>query len=423
MAKKPLTDRAVQAAKAPAKGVAEITDAAVTGLQLRVTASGVKSWALRYRWGGAPRRLALGRYPTVGLAEARAAALEALRRVAAGADPGATPAGAPNPASEPPKITTVSDAAARFIASQRAKGNRSAGEDERLLRLHVLPKLGSMDIRTVERKHVYALLEDMRNARDEDGEPLYRAQVNRVMTKGKSLFGWAVEAGEIAANPAADIRRMVAEREKERVLEPDEIVQVVRTADADEQPVIGPLVRFLLLTGARREEATQARWSEIDIEAKTWTVPAARTKGKREHRLPLSAQAVAVLEALPGEGAYVFPGRRMAVHASAGQAPFAGWRRAAERLHKAADLAEPWTIHDLRRTVATRMGEDLDVEETTIQRILNHSPKGRLGVTSVYERSRREKAMRAALQAWGDYLAGLLGEASSGAEPAPEETA
>lgn len=402
MAREHLTDKGVKAAQPPAKGVAEIVDGAARGLVLRITAGGVKSWGLRYRFANTPKRLALGRYPDMSLKDAREAAAAALQQVRQGMDPGApTPS---EPVAEPAPVVLVKEAVDRFVSAQRSKGNKSAGEQARVLRLHLVPQLGERDIRSVSRRDVYALLERMREARGEDGRPLYGPQVNRTLTHAKTFFGWAVEAGEIESNPAEAIKRFVKEQARERALSAAELVKVIKAADGRGHPV-APLVRLLVLTGQRREEVTGMRWPEVDLSAALWTIPKERTKAKREHRVPLSTAAVAILEAAPrfADCDFVFP----ATHRKSG---YQGWVKAAQRLKGAAALEQEWTLHDLRRTFATRMGEDLDIDEGLIARILNHSPRARLGITATYERSGREAAMRAALEAWSAYVDGLLCE-------------
>ncbi|CAO3372854.1 tyrosine-type recombinase/integrase [Azospirillum argentinense] len=409
MSKTVLTAKAVEKMKADPTRRLEIPDGIVPGLFLVVQPSGVKSWALRYRVGGGragkTRKHTLGRVPTTELGDARKAARLLLEDIAKGIDPAIQPEPVPIP-----QITTVEQAVARFLKAQTAKGLRSVDEQGRVLKRHLVAAIGDKDVRSIERRDVYALLEGMRDARttvEVDGVatevPKYRAQVNRVLTLCKTFFGWAVEAGEIAGNPAMDIKRMVVEQSRERALSAEEMAKVIRAADSDDYPV-GPLVRFMLLTAVRREEATRARWAEFDLEAGLWTIPAERTKPGREHRVPLSTAALSLLDGLPRwtEGDYLFS-------ASAGKHFYAGWRKAAGRIEKAAGLSADWVVHDLRRTVATRMGEDLDIDESIISRILNHSSKGRLGVTSVYERSRRERAMRAALEAWGYHVTHLPG--------------
>ncbi|NFV81300.1 tyrosine-type recombinase/integrase [Magnetospirillum aberrantis] len=388
--KRQLTDRTIQSIKPPMSGVVEVTDAAVTGLQIRVTANGVRSWALRYRIDGKHRRMALGEYRPeapdhISLEAARRVALDALALAKNGTDPAA----AATTTEATTASTTVRVAAERFIRAQRRKGLRSVGEQERLLDLHVLPEIGDMPIGAVERRHVYVLLEKLR-----DGG--FGAQVNRVLTQTKTFLNWAVEAGEIAANPAAVIKRMVPEKPRERVLSGDEVAKVILAADGVGYPV-APLVRLLLLTGQRREEVTQARWSEFDLENGYWTIPAERTKAKREHRLPLPKAVVDMLNQLPRFTSDGTEDRGYVFSARGGRKPYAGWRRAAQNLQTKAALSAPWTIHDLRRTAASMMGE-AGADEAIISRVLNHSPRSRMGITATYERSRRDEAMRSALE-------------------------
>jgi integrase len=159
----------------------------------------------------------------------------------------------------------------------------------------------------------------------------------------------------------------------------------------------------------RREEWTGAAWSEIAIAGnrghERWTlrIPAERMKGGRAHLAPLPSSAIAVLRQLQGS-----EGRTGFIFTNTfGQTSFAGWRRAASRLARAAGLRQPWTIHDIRRGVATQMGE-LGIRENVIRRILAHSPRGFLGVTATYERSERLDELRDALERWARALDCML---------------
>jgi integrase len=139
------------------------------------------------------------------------------------------------------------------------------------------------------------------------------------------------------------------------------------------------------------------------------TLPPTRTKTKREHVLPLPLEAVAILQAVPRHhGPYIF--------STDGQKPFRGWGRAAKTIRRLADLAAPWTIHDLRRSFATGLGEHLHTDEALIARLLNHSPRARLGVTSRYEKSRRLGTMRSALDSWARFITEAAEGRSTGAE-------
>ncbi len=169
--------------------------------------------------------------------------------------------------------------------------------------------------------------------------------------------------------------------------------------------LFGPIVRLMILTGPRRSEVAAAAWSEIDPTAGLWTFPAERVKnGKRHgsHALPVAPQAQAILNGLPRIGAngliFTFTGRT----------PFCCFEKAKSRLNAIVrelngQPLEPWTIHDLRRSLASgmaRLGVDLHV----IERVLNHKSGSFAGIVGVYQRHKFEPEMRAALNKWAAHV-------------------
>jgi integrase len=288
----------------------------------------------------------------------------------------------------------------RWQRRQERQGRRSSAETRRIINLHVMPEFADTSIANIRRRDVIELLEQLS---DEKG---LRAQVNRVQRAISSVLGYAVDADLIEANPLAGLKPQVAEHERKRVLSLVELSTVWRRAEAL-APVPRAVTRILTLTPQRREEVTAMSWPEIDFDHETrtwkqgglWTIPAARSKSKRDQVVPLTAPVCDIIAALPkgAGGDFVFS-------VTKGRTSFAGWRRAADTLSKRAALNERWVIHDLRRSIATGMGELLNIDEGIIARALGHSPRGRLGVTARYERSTRIDQLRAALDSWTQLL-------------------
>lgn len=389
-----LTDKFISALRPTGSHAVDYPDEITPGLVLRVTPAGVKSWSFRYRNAdGRPTRKALKkRYPDMGLAEARSEAKSLRDMIADGVDIAAPrrPDGA--------TFKTVVD---RWERRQKGLGKRSAPETRRIIDLHVTPHIGDRYIDTIRRRDVVEILERLR---DESG---FGAQVNRVHRAISGVLSYAVDADLIEVNPIAGLKPQVKERERVRALSLDEVAAVWDAAET-----LGPLgqslVRLLILTGQRREEVTGVSWSELDFNRSKrewtsgglWTIPAARSKSKRDHVIPLGAAARAIIETRPqgAEGDFVFS-------ATDGATSFAGWRRAASTLATNVALDQSWTIHDLRRSFATGIGEVLNAEESIIGRILGHSARSRMGVTARYERSGRLDAMRETLDAWAQAVA------------------
>jgi integrase len=175
------------------------------------------------------------------------------------------------------------------------------------------------------------------------------------------------------------------------------------------------IVRILMLTGQRREEVGGMRWSEIDGE--TWTLPAEGTKNHREHIVHLSAPVLGIMEtrkteqrAMGIKSDFVFTSG-IKRHEKP-PTSFSGWSKSKERLDRRADIA-PWTLHDLRRTLATRMAEDLHIPPHIIEATINHVSGSRAGVAGTYNPALYLDERRAALEAWADYVLQVVGEVAT----------
>ena len=175
---------------------------------------------------------------------------------------------------------------------------------------------------------------------------------------------------------------------RERVLSDDELVKIWRAADADDY---GPMIKLLILTGARREEVTQLRWTELEGDA--IHLPAERTKTGEPRIIPLSPQALALLAGVDHTSPYVFGSPK-------------GWSRAKARIDAATRINEAWVVHDIRRSVATGM-QRLGVGLQTVEAVLGHIGT-RAGVVGVYQRHDFLAEKRAALAAWGEHVSSLL---------------
>jgi integrase len=238
-------------------------------------------------------------------------------------------------------------------------------------------------------------------------------RVNRVLSNLKRFFNWCVERGMIDASPAANVKPPVKEVARDRVLSEEEVAAFIKACEKMGEP-FGRIMLLLLYTGQRRDEVSAARWSEFDLTARVWTLPADRVKNSRVHTLPLSSQVRTLVEGIVREqgNPYLFPAR-FSRTGSTDPRPVSGFTRAKERLDALmlevlretdpeAEM-EPWRLHDLRRTAASgmaRMGVGIHV----VEKILNHVSGSLSGVAGVYNRHSYQDEMRAALQAWADWL-------------------
>jgi len=440
-----LTTKSIESTK-PSSTRREIPDGLVSGLYLIVQPTGAKSWAVRFRHAGKPRKLALGPLapvlpgpepePVLGapltLSGARKVARDQLLQVAAGRNPAADKQAAKAAARAPHDVDRdlVKTVAAQFLdryLEPRAKPNYYKAVSY-ILNKDVLPRWGERRIQDIKRRDVLELLD----AVVERGAAV---QANRVLAAVRKLFNWAASRDVIAASPAAGVKAPSPEASRDRILSDDEVRILLLACDEVAFP-FGPLAKLMLLTGARREEAAGLRRSEVSGDGATWTLPATRTKNSRPHSIPLSAQAkAAVAEApvvalskadvaagLPRHGKH-----RDLVFTTTGRAPVSGYAKGKARLdtamlaiaQKEAEERDEdpanvelraWTFHDLRRTVASGMAR-LGVELPVIERCLNHVSGSFGGVVGVYQRHSFADEMRTGFATWGAHVAALRTDA------------
>ena len=393
---KVLTAKTIEAMK-PGDSRMEIPDAALPGLYLVVQPSGAKSWAFRHRVSGKPKKLTLGAYPRLGLAEARGAARQAAQAVALGQDP----AGEKRQArEEAPKLTVR--AQANIYHRRHLSKLRSGEEARRVLERSAVAAWGDRSVASVTKRDVVALLDKVEAERGPQA-------ANMALARVRSFMGWLADRDVIPASPAAGVRMPAASTARDRVLNDAELRLVWQASAALSEP-FGAFVRLLVLTGQRRDEVAQMTTDELTGDL--WTIPGDRAKNGEAHMVPLSAETLAVLAEVKriGPGRYVFT--------TNGTAPISGYSKAKAALDMAvAKLAEKegrdppagWTLHDLRRTCATglaRLGVRVEVTEA----VLNHRSGTRAGIVAVYQRHDFAAEKRSALEAWGRYVLGLTTE-------------
>jgi integrase len=374
--KKALSDLALRRIKPPAIGQVDIFDKGYPGFALRVSYGGGMSWVYFYRIGGRLRRKSLGTYPAVSLAEARQLWRDAKHEVSLGRDPawGGT------------SDLNFESVAREWLKRDQAD-KRSYREIVRIVEKELLPAWGHRSIRDI-RRHDILLLSD---AITDRGAVI---MARRVMAYVHRLFRWAKSRDLIDSNPAADLPKPGRETARDRVLSDPELVEVWKIAEKLGWPY-GDAVRLLILTGARRAEISELQWSEIHGD--TIKLSSARTKNASPHHIPLSAQALSVLSQIPrvagSEFVFGLPLRSGA------------WANAKLKFNTL-DIPH-WRIHDLRRTVATGL-QKLGINLQVIEAVLGHTSGSRSGVVGVYQRHSFDAEKRAALEAWGAHVMGLV---------------
>ena len=362
-------------------------------LALRVSPNGFKSWQYLYRFGAEStmRRHTLGAYPAMTVAEAHAAAGAAMKKRELGIDPGAQTVELHKAERVAP---TVAELAAQYLELYARPRKRSADRDEELLKRNVLPAWGAHKASAITKGDAARLL-DAIVAR---GAPIPANRTRSVLSK---MFRWALSRELVERNPIDGLPAPAQETKRNRHLDDAELRAVVsRMETANMLPSIRFALRLQFLTAARIGEAAGAMWSEMDEKAAIWTIPAERCKNKRQHRLPLSAPALAVLSearALDRGTGAVFP-----MLQSGG--PLKGDACAhAIQANLAHFGVKPFTPHDIRRTVATGLAK-ARAGRVVVSMVLNHIDPT---MTGIYDQHDYVEEMREALDAWGAKIAAI----------------
>jgi integrase len=352
-------------------------DDKVIGLGARKQTRGV-FYYLRYRHNGAQIMKSIGRHGSPWTPDtARNRARELLGTLAGGHDPFAQSLNSESFGAE----------IERYLLRKKASLKpRSFEEVERYMRKHCAPlhrlKLGEIDRRTIA-----VLLGQIEQA----SGPVAR---NRARSALSDLFSWCITEGLLETNPVQGTAKVDEGASRERVLSQEELRKLWRNLGEDK---FSDIVRLLLLTGQRRGEISALAWSEVRLAKGMIILPPARTKNKRQHELPLSRQALSIMERQPrrNSSAFLFSDVK----------GFKNWDAAKARLDQRLGIAA-WTLHDLRRSCATGMAE-LGVQPHIIEAVLNHVSGHKAGVAGIYNRARYEGEMRSALQRWADHIDAL----------------
>ncbi|HXQ51577.1 MAG TPA: integrase arm-type DNA-binding domain-containing protein [Stellaceae bacterium] len=272
------------------------------GLWLRVQSPTARSWVFRYMQDRKPHEMGLGKYPEISLQRAREKAAEARRQKAEGHDPLAARASArASLRAEAAKSVTFKDAAERYIAAHRAgwRNVKHAGQWEATLATYAEPVIGALAVQDVDTGLVLKVLEPIWTRKPETA--------SRLRGRVEAVLDWArVRGYRDGENPARwrghldkllPARSKVQRVEHHAALPYDDLPGFMATLRA-ENGTAARALEFAILTAARTGEVIGARWREFDLEEKVWTVPGERMKAGREHRVPLSARAVEILEGL-----------------------------------------------------------------------------------------------------------------------------
>ena len=373
---RPLTELAIKkAAKATARY--DIFDASVRGLGVRIAPSGTKSWFIMRRFNGKMLRTTFGRYPEVGLADARLRAPEVLLKMSNG-----------NTSQGNDTFDTI---VAEWIKRDQSK-NKSVEQVKTAIKRHVSPVFSGRKLDEIKKQDIIKLIDQITDG----GSPV---AANRILAFLKRFFNWCVERDILEVSPALSIKANTGEISRDRVLDVGELLSLWTVEDKLNYPW-GAILKLLMLTGARLKEVSEVTWDEISLEEQIWSIPSSRTKNSRPHQIHLSTQAKQILTSLPSVKDQSF------LFSTNGVRPVSGFSKAKKRIDLLSGV-DNWRFHDLRRSFATHTTEKLEIPPVIIDKVLNHVSGAVKGVAAIYQRGEYLEQRREALQAWGDYLEDL----------------
>jgi integrase len=375
-----LTAAYIENVALPDRGQQDIYDTKERGLILRVSDSGRKSWNVFYRHEGRNRRMTLGKYPHISLADARRLAKKHLSEAAVhGKDPAAEKL-------EKRAADTFGELADTYLEQHAKRTKRTWAEDERIIKKELKPIWGSRKAAEITRRDVRQLLDRIVGRGAE-------VMANRVLALVSKIFSWAVDREDLENSPAYKLKRPGEEHQRDRVLS-DKEIRALWSALDDEPFPVAAFFRLGLLTAQRRGEILGMQWAEIDLDSGWWTIASERAKNELSHRVPLFGEALAIIRQLrdtaKADAVNVFPGPR-------GKA-ISNPQKWVKRVRDATKI--DFKYHDLRRTAASDMA-GIGVQRLVISKLLNHAEQG---VTAVYERHGYDSEKRAALEKWDGRL-------------------
>jgi integrase len=426
--KKSLTDRGLKALRPAEKGKRYVVwDSVVPSFGVRVTDKADKngyaasvSFIVMRRCDGKLLRRTIGDYPRISLDKARDKARDAIEDLLKGVDPKVREA-EERVAREQKKRDNFELVAEAFIKRHVAT-LRQSREVEALVRNRLISRWGTRAVTSITKTDVIALLDDI----VEDGS-MYAA--HKALATCSKLFNWTIarDSYGLQVSPCDRIRAAdVIGRKvhRQRILNDDEIRVFWKACGI--LGTFGPLFRMLLLTGQRRDEVGEMSWSEVDLAKKIWTIPPVRMKTDAAHVVPLSDEAVKILEAIPRyasgarKGDFVFT-------TTAGERPVSGYSKlkirldqlmlkrlkeaAAERGEDADTVKlEPWRLHDLRRTARTHFSA-IPAPDMVRELAISHT---RPGLHKVYDQWAYLDEKRALFEAWAKRLMGIVAPPEEG---------
>ncbi len=400
--KKRLSDPTIARLRAPATGRLEICDDLVSGLMLRVTTNGVKSFSVSYKVAGeggfsktgrplvgSAHRITLGRYPFIKTKAAR----DAARLIVAEASEGINPQTARFEKHKERRANSLAEVSHRFIELDCKPTVESWRRIERTLEIHVLPTLGDTPIQKIGKADVHTLLDGIAKGTGKGAAAGVLKHLHR-------LFEFARDREIIDRNPAHKLKRrdLKPNKNARRSLTNEEIRSIWNAADLLGYP-IGPWIKLTILTGARRAEWAEATRGEIDVERRCQEIPEHRYKSRKPHVVPLGDVAWEIVAGLPtlGGGEYLFS-------TDVGRRAINSWSRAKNKVDALAPTDWPWTFHDFRSTCKTRLAA-LGISQEHRNACMGHA---QAPLDEIYNKHDYLDSKRAALDTYATHLMGIV---------------
>jgi integrase len=366
-----LTDMTLRTAKLPERGTTTLWDGSLKHFGLRISKGGAKSFIVLL---GSGRRQAIGRYPTITLAQAREKAKKILAERTLG--------------KHQPNSISWKKALELYLAEVKTKNRlRTYMEYKRALRRYF--PFGDTKLLDITKQEISAKLARLNGT---------RSQQNHAAVYLKTFFNWAIDENYLAANPLQSFKQGKPKRRK-RILSDDEL-RAVWSSAGQVGGLFGEIVKLILLTGQRRGEIAALLDTYFSHNQKTVTLPSSLTKNHLEHTFPVGHLAAALISAQlksadRRESKFLFPSRTSI------ERPFNGWSKCKKDLDKLADIA-PWTLHDLRRTFRTTLGR-LKVRPDIAERLVNHV-SARTEMEETYDLYTYLPEMRDAMEKWETFV-------------------
>ena len=363
------------------------------GLAIEVMPNAQRYWRMRFRLRGKPSVVGLGRFPEIGLADARAKRDELAAAIRAGESPSDQRR---KERAEALRSVTVREFAMRYYAERVIPARKEPKAVLRYLNRDIFPAIGSMPLGKVDAQDMQAIFFP-KCAEN------HRQAALAIRNLLKRIWDFAIVCGAAKENPAKSTpaKYIAASTARTRKLTEAEIrvfLSALDRARIDERYKIA--FQLILLNLVRKSELRRAAWTHLDLDKGEWTIPEENAKNKKELLISLSQQSVELfrqLHALNPDAVLVLPmvkSRTQPISAST-----------LNRVLRLVPANLPhFTIHDLRRTASTRLSE-MDWNELWVEKALNHTKKG---VSGIYNRAEYAKQRREMLQVWADYLEKLL---------------